>query len=256
MQIDWWTLFFQTVNFLILVWLLQRFLYRPVLAIIDRRRKETDGLIDAAKQAREEAEKERQDLIDQRKAIGHERETVLADAKQDADDVRKSLIAEAHDQTERMLTEARAQLAREREDAAIELHRHAAAIAVGLAGHVLQAVADENLDDAFFNAAIASLDTLSQEERDSLRQAIEQADTEVPSLHMVTARPLGAEQKARYRDALAKVVGHEPAISFAVDDGLIAGLELHLPHTIVHHSVRSTLDQAAQEIDDDAAPRT
>jgi len=256
MQIDWWTLFFQTVNFLILVWLLQRFLYRPVLAIIDRRRKETDSLIDAAKQAREEAEKERQDLVDEHKAIGQERETVLAAAKHDADDVRKNLIVEAHEQTDRMLAEARAKLAQEREEAAIELHRHAATIAVGLAGHVLQAVAGETLDDAFFDAAIASLDTLSQEERDSLRQAIERADTEMPSLHMVTARPLGAEQKARYQAALAKFLGHEPAISFAVDEGLIAGLELHLPHTIVHHSVRSTLDQAVQEIDDDAAPRT
>jgi len=253
MQIDWWTLFFQTVNFLILVWLLQRFLYRPVLAIIDRRRKETDSLIDAAKLAREDAERERQDLLDERKAIGLEREAMLADAKHDADDVRKNLIAEAHEQTERMLTEARSQLAREREDAAIELHRHAAKIAVGLAGHVLQAIAKNDLDDAFFDAAIASLNSLPDEERASLRQDIERAGTGTPSIHMVTARPLGAEQKARYEDALAGLLGHKPAISFAVDDGLIAGLELHLPHTIVHHSVRSALSQAAKDIDVNAA---
>ncbi|MEO0035300.1 MAG: synthase, partial [Pseudomonadota bacterium] len=38
MSLDWSSLALQTVNFLVLVWLLQRFLYRPVLAAIDRRR--------------------------------------------------------------------------------------------------------------------------------------------------------------------------------------------------------------------------
>ena len=38
MTIDWWTLFLQTVNFLVLVWLLQHFLYNPVRAVIEKRR--------------------------------------------------------------------------------------------------------------------------------------------------------------------------------------------------------------------------
>ncbi len=38
MRIDWWTLALQTVNVLILIWILSRFLFHPVVAIIDERR--------------------------------------------------------------------------------------------------------------------------------------------------------------------------------------------------------------------------
>ena len=39
MRFDWTTLLLQTVNLLVLVWLLQRFLFRPVMAIIAERRR-------------------------------------------------------------------------------------------------------------------------------------------------------------------------------------------------------------------------
>lgn len=39
---DWWTLAFQAVNFLVLVWLLQHFLYQPVMEIMERRKSEVD----------------------------------------------------------------------------------------------------------------------------------------------------------------------------------------------------------------------
>ena len=38
MQIDWWTLALQTINFLVLVWLLTHFLYRPVRQVIAERK--------------------------------------------------------------------------------------------------------------------------------------------------------------------------------------------------------------------------
>lgn len=257
MQIDWWTLLFQTINFLILVWLLQRFLYRPVLAVIDRRRKATDELIESAKKARDEAEAQRAALEADREQIGRERDAMLAEARHDADDLRATMTSDARQEVDKVMAEGRDQLAREREDAVVDLHRHARTLAVGLADHVLHAVADERLDDAFFNAAIASLEDLPPDELESLRKAVAKSDRKTPAIRLVTAKELEPEQKARYQTALAGVLGGEAAVGYAVDGDLIAGVEIHLPHTIVHHSARSALDAAARDIDDDdAAPRS
>ena len=57
MHIDWWTLAFQTVNVLILVWLLARFFFRPVMAIVAKRQQEATRLIDDAAQARQAADR-------------------------------------------------------------------------------------------------------------------------------------------------------------------------------------------------------
>ena len=53
MHLDWWTIGLQTVNFAILVWLLHRFLYKPVLAMIDARKAEVRRQFDARRDRRE-----------------------------------------------------------------------------------------------------------------------------------------------------------------------------------------------------------
>ena len=55
MHLDWWTIGLQTVNFAILVWLLQRFLYKPVLRMIDARKAEIDQQYDDAKATEDKA---------------------------------------------------------------------------------------------------------------------------------------------------------------------------------------------------------
>ncbi|HWQ12793.1 MAG TPA: hypothetical protein VNL77_08335, partial [Roseiflexaceae bacterium] len=56
MAFDWLTFGFEIVNFLVLVWLLHRLLYRPVLAMIQRRRDEIAASTQAAEALRAEAE--------------------------------------------------------------------------------------------------------------------------------------------------------------------------------------------------------
>src|SRR5215471_6750937 len=53
MHLDWWTIGLQTINFGILVWLLHRFLYKPVLTMIDARKAEVGRQFDAAKELEE-----------------------------------------------------------------------------------------------------------------------------------------------------------------------------------------------------------
>ena len=55
MSIDWITVAAQVANFLVLVWLLKRFLYRPILDGIDAREAEIAGRMQVAERARAEA---------------------------------------------------------------------------------------------------------------------------------------------------------------------------------------------------------
>ena len=79
MHIDGWTILLQAVNFLILVWLLRRFLYRPVLAVIAERQAATERARNEAEAARQAAEDARRALEDQRAALPAERDRLIAD---------------------------------------------------------------------------------------------------------------------------------------------------------------------------------
>jgi F-type H+-transporting ATPase subunit b len=61
MRIDWWTLALQTVNVLILIWILGRFFFRPVADIVARRQEEANRLLSDADAARRAAAEARED---------------------------------------------------------------------------------------------------------------------------------------------------------------------------------------------------
>ena len=62
MQIDWLTVAAQIVNFLVLIWLLQRFLYRPITNAMARREARIEERLSDARTRRKEAEEEAEDL--------------------------------------------------------------------------------------------------------------------------------------------------------------------------------------------------
>jgi F-type H+-transporting ATPase subunit b len=83
-QIDWLTVVAQIVNFLVLVWLLQRFLYRPITSAMARREERIETRLSEAKAAREEVEAEAARLREQQQALDASREEMLSEARQEA----------------------------------------------------------------------------------------------------------------------------------------------------------------------------
>ena len=80
MRFDWSTFALQTVNFAILVWLLHRFLYRPVLRLLDDRRAEIDKQYADARTAETKAKDELAAIEAERSGIAAERAAVLEQA--------------------------------------------------------------------------------------------------------------------------------------------------------------------------------
>ncbi|TVO57780.1 F0F1 ATP synthase subunit B family protein [Denitromonas halophila] len=116
MLIDWFTVVAQLLNFLILVWLLKRFLYQPVLDAIDAREQRIAKELAQADATRDAAQAEQTHFREQQAALDAQREALLATATAEADAEGKRLIEaarqratelEAH-QTQRLATQATA----------------------------------------------------------------------------------------------------------------------------------------------------
>ena len=72
MELDWTTFVLEVLNFLVLVWLLKRFLYRPVLAVIEARRAETANKLDGAEAVRREAQALKDEYTGHLASLGRE----------------------------------------------------------------------------------------------------------------------------------------------------------------------------------------
>ena len=95
MRIDWFTGSAQAINFLILVWLMKRFLYKPILDAVDAREKRVATELADAAAKKAEAKMERDDLQHKHDAFDPQRAAVLSKAPEEAAAARQRLLGPA-----------------------------------------------------------------------------------------------------------------------------------------------------------------
>src|SRR5580698_8311616 len=95
MPIDWFTVVAQAINFLILVWLLKRFLYKPILDAIDERERGIAAQLAQAEATKAEAQRDRDDFRHKNEVFEQERVALLKKATDDAKAEGQRLLDEA-----------------------------------------------------------------------------------------------------------------------------------------------------------------
>ena len=123
MPIDWFTVIAQAVNFLILVWLLKRFLYKPILHAIDEREKGIATQLAAAEAKKAEAQKERDDFLHKDEAFDHERAALLKKATDVAATERQRLLDEARKDSDTLRVKRQEALRNEQRNLSQEIIR-------------------------------------------------------------------------------------------------------------------------------------
>jgi F-type H+-transporting ATPase subunit b len=244
MKIDWSTLALQTLNALILIWLLARFLFRPVAKIIADRQARANALIGDANAAKLAAQTERAALQAEREQLATQRAQAFAAIEADARAQHTVLLDAARDEAERLRAQATADRLRER--AAQDEAASAAAVqlALDIAGKLLERLVDrlpEGMRVAGFIDGLADgVRRLSPGARAAMAQ-------EVP-LRLSAPRALTADERAACEAALATAFARPLQFETGIDRTLLAGLELSGAHGVVRNSWRDQLEQIHGEL--------
>ena len=132
-----------TVNFLILLFVIQRFLYKPVVRMLDERSNRIRESLAHAEQVQAETarlEAESKSILDEARRDGQQ---ILAQANRTAEQIMAEARRQAQSEGERLIERARDEIGRERDQAFQELREQVADLAVSAAGRVVQ----RSLDD-------------------------------------------------------------------------------------------------------------
>lgn len=235
MHFDWSTLVLQTVNVLILLWLLRRFLFRPIVSIIAERRNAAEKLLADAETVREQAQSQVEQTARHEKVLSADSEQILADARAAAETERTALLERSKTDAAQMLDAAQASLEQQRGQLRRDLEVEARHLAVVIASRLL-----DRIPPSAVNAALLeSLGGLSAAE---WRPLAEPGDT----LEVVTATKLDAATQAACTDMVRQRLGCP--VRFATDPSLIAGVELRGSHARWHNNWRADLDRIAEEL--------
>jgi len=240
MQLDWTTFALEILNFLVLLWLLQRFLYRPVLGVLEARQGRVRDETARAERLQAEAA-----------ALKTRYETRLADWERSQEQARQKL--------EQELTQARAARleglkqsladeeakARARADAVSAsreavLKRAAREEAYAAAAAMLQRLASPELSARIGAAFREDLAALSETDLTTLRNAAAGLEPG-KSVDIATAHPLDEQTRAQLRDALGKAAGQPLPVVFHESPELIAGLRAAVGECVLHANLADEL---------------
>ncbi|MBO7667800.1 MAG: F0F1 ATP synthase subunit B [Firmicutes bacterium] len=154
LEIDIGTVIFSIVTFALLVLLLRRFLYKPVLSMLDQRRQAVNEALDQADRTRLEAQQADVRLQEQIAATRLEADRILAEAKAKAEENAAQVLRQAKSDAERISAQAAADIELERERALAELREQAADLALLAAEKALASPLTDSQQQALLDSFV------------------------------------------------------------------------------------------------------
>jgi F-type H+-transporting ATPase subunit b len=222
MNFDWTTFLLEILNFFILLWILRRFLYRPILDVIAARQRKIEEQLADADRTRAEALAVKQGCEENLAAWEKQKARAHADLEKDIAAERERLLQTLAEE----LAEAKAKQAAREERERQEWTRLAEQRVLELGGRfvarLLERVAAPELEAQLVALTVADLPRLPAEETDKLRAALSHDGLEIAS-----AFPLADAQRAALAEAMGGLAGRAVAPAFREDPALLAGLRIH-----------------------------
>jgi len=133
-----WTIIFQICNLLILVALIRKFLFKRVMAVLDKRQQEIDGIYDAAGKDRDEAAQMKDEYTRRMSSAREEADRLVKSAMDTAQRRGDAIVQEARDEAAHLKQKAESDIAQERQKAYTELVGEISGMAADIAGRMVE----------------------------------------------------------------------------------------------------------------------
>jgi len=247
MVIDWFTVGAQVLNFLILVWLMKRFLYKPVLHAIDAREKRIAKELADADAKKAEAQKERDEFQHKNEEFDRQRAALLVKATDEAKAKRERLLDEARKAAESLSAKRRDALKREQQNLNAEITRRTREEVFAIARKTLTDLATTSLEERLGDVFTRRLREMSAQAKAGLGEALKTASA--PAL-VRSAFDLPAEQRAEIQNALNEAFSAEIRVRFETAPDLIGGIELTANGQKVAWSIADYLASLEKGVDE------
>ena len=239
MELNWTTFTLEVINFLVLVWILKRFLYRPVMDVIERRRERVEQALKDAQALRQEADALRDDYENRLNAWETEKITARDGLRQELQTERQQRLAQLAEETDKEREKIAVLQARERED--IQRHLELLAIEQGVkfTRQLLSRIACPELQTQLVRMLEQDIYKLPDERQKGLQAALQEDNVAV---EVISAYPLTEAQQQTMRNALSSI---RPDIAnewhFTEDPSLIAGVRVTVGPWVLSASLQDEL---------------
>jgi F-type H+-transporting ATPase subunit b len=223
MLIDWFTVAAQALNFLILVWLLKRFLYKPILHAIDEREKLIAKKLADADGKTAEAQKDRDDFQHKNEEFDKQRAALLSKATDEANAERQRLLDEARKTADAWSAKRQESLSKDAENLNQSIVRRTQQEVFSIARKTLTDLATTSLEERMGDVFTRRLRGMNGQAKEGLGNALKSASA--PASVRSTFE-LPTDQRAEIQNAINETFSADIHLQFETSPELVSGIEL------------------------------
>lgn len=223
MLIDWFTVAAQAVNFVVLVWLLQHFLYKPILTALDAREHKIAAALAAAAAGQTEAQKSRDELTGKLKAFDDEHAARLAQSTLEVQKEREQLLDAAQREAADLVAKQRTALRADAASLTDQMTLLATTEVFSIAGKAFNDLASTDLEERLGGVFTQRLRQMSKEAKAAFATALEQSGM---SAVVRTRSAMRDADKATLRNAVNETFSADVHLEFETVPGADYGIDL------------------------------
>lgn len=244
MEINWFTVIAQIVNFLILVWLLKRFLYKPVLKAIDERKKKIEARLEEAAIRKAEAKKD-QDLFRQKNEDFDKERTVKMNlAQEDVNSEKERLFEEVRNESKALRSKFENSFKQRKQELIDSLKRKTKDEVFAIVGKTLSDLANTNLEDQVINVFIKKIGNLDEVDKSKFIHALNDKHNPVA---IKSVFDLSASSKQKLEKAIGQFAEKQLDFNYKLEAELLSGIEIETASYQMSWNIESYLDSLSRD---------
>ncbi len=223
MTIDWFTVVAQALNFLILLWLMKRFLYKPILKAIDEREKLIGETLEKGEAAKTDAQKQKEEYDLKTRDLDRQRGDFLKQAQDEGNSEKKRLLQEARSEADEFSEKRRDSLIVEETALRKTVRDRMESEVLSVTRKILQDIAEASLEEQIVAVFTRRLRDMSASQKEAMVTALKKESTTVT---IRTAFETSPELRSSIEAALKEILETQSKVAFESKSDLIGGIEL------------------------------
>jgi len=221
MLIDWFTVFAQLINFLVLVYLLKRFLYGRILKAMDEREKRISSRLEDADKKLMQAEEEQNKYEEKNIDLESRKEELISLAKKEAQEFKQEQLKDIKTEVEQSRQRWEERIKEEEEQFIKNIKYRIAQQTFRITRNALKDIADSELENSIANTFVKKL-------RGKDLKIISEDIDEYPHASVHSSFDIPDNTRENIRNLIKQETGRDIDIQFRRSPELICGIELRL----------------------------
>lgn len=243
MEFNLSTFVLEIINFLILIWILQRLFYKPLLEVIAKRKQFIDQSLSDAKSLQQQAEQQRSLYENRQKLWEQEKQAAIAALHQQLEAERRTQLDRLNADLEQERQKAKVTLSKQQQELQQQAEKQALQNGAKFAGMLLQQSAGPELEARLFTLLMDSLTTLPE----ACKLCLTMLGTKksVP-IKITSAYPLPVEMRQQLEQKLGPLINSPINFQYHQDASLLAGLRMDIGAWVLNANLQHELTGFAE----------